>query len=86
MRLFDDHPERDKYLVFLDGKYMTGIVAADDEEGWVDVLDPSALAKFPFPPIKKDSDVPVMGEEISEWEEIPTTRKEGKVVFVKLPS
>jgi hypothetical protein len=79
MILTPDHPDAAITIVFLDDKPLKVYLAADDEEGWVDLPDLKAMVE--------DTVVDVVDEgKVEEWEEIPTARKYGKVEFRKLVS
>lgn len=88
MRIAEDYPDFDKTLVFLDGIYCRGVLAADDEEGWVDVMD---LQSLQFPDLPKNLksiegfDEPGEDRDVKEWEQMQVIHKTGKVVFKKLP-
>jgi len=68
-------------LVFLDGKWVRGALAADDEEGWVEVPDLAAMA-----PLEENMNNERKTGEIgvSEWEEIKVMRKTGLVTFKRI--
>ena len=86
MRLTQDHPDFDNTIVILDGRPCKCVLAADDEEGWVDVPD---LAAMTPQPVQLDEDKigfeeetePGKEREVSEWEKIPVLRRKGKVQF-----
>lgn len=85
MRIAEDYPDFAKTLVFLDGAYCHGVLAADDEEGWVEVMDFHSL-KFPdLPENLKDFDDPGQDRSVEEWKQMGVIYKTGKVVFKKLP-
>jgi hypothetical protein len=82
MRIDSTHPEYDSVLCFFDGKWCKYAVAADDEEGWVDVVDPQAMdSKDAIQDLNKAD--PTTGETIEEWSEIKLKRLFGKVEFKK---
>ena len=85
MKIVEDYPEFEKFLVFLDGTYCRGVLAADDEEGWVDVMDFQSLVFPPLPDSQEDFDKPGEEEKIEEWKQMNVIRKTGKVTFKKLP-
>lgn len=70
-------PEASKYLVFLDGKPLKSYVAANEEEGWVDVISPA--------PIDLTDSSSIKGEP-TPWEEIPVKRLQGQVKVVEVSS
>jgi hypothetical protein len=76
-----DHPDFDRTFIYLNNRWCRGVLAADDEEGWVEILDITAMS--PAPPIDKeiqnvDSSLP------TAWEHLRTKRKYGKVEFRQL--
>ena len=85
MRIAEDYPEFEKFLVFLDGAYCRGVLAADDEEGWVEVMDFQSLVFPTLPACLKDFDEPGEEGKVEEWKEMDVIRKTGKVTFKKLP-
>ena len=85
MRIAEDYPDFAKTLVFLDGTYCHGVLAADDEEGWVELMDLQSL-KFPgLPEDSKDFDEPGKDRDVEEWKQMGVIHKTGKVTFKKLP-
>lgn len=95
------HPDFEKTIVFLDDKVCVTAMAADDVEGWVEVVDLAAYA----PPIGtidetikpenidsmktytkeiEDTLAELDSQPMTEWEEVKTIRKYGKVEFKKI--
>lgn len=88
MRIDQSHPDFDKKIILLNGKFCRIALAADDVEGWVEMPDLAALA--PLPEDLKatenfDTDFAPGSEEVREWEEIKVLRKLGKVEIIDLP-
>ena len=81
MRLEHSDPQFENTLVFLDGKWCRGAVAADDVEGWVEIVDLASLA-----PLEKNEATVMCNpgdEAVTEWDCYQTKRKYGKVVQTK---
>jgi hypothetical protein len=85
MRIAEDYPDFAKILVFLDGTYCHGVLAADDEEGWVEMMDLRSLEFPSLPDNVKDFDDPEKDRNVEEWEQMKVIHKTGKVSFKKLP-
>jgi hypothetical protein len=79
MRLSPDHPDFETTLVFFNDKLCKVFIAADDEEGWIELPDIKAMS-----PLKTTEDSLEEESELQEWEEIPIIRKTGKVEFKNL--
>jgi len=89
MRITKRDLETGNYVVFFEDRPLRTVMAADDEEGWVEIPDLRSLA-----PINLKKNDPVArhpmdktGEvEFAEygWEEIPVLRKQGKVEIRKI--
>jgi len=60
MKIDKTDPKFEKTLVMVDGKWCKGAIAADDEEGWVDIIDLASMA--PLNLESKDSWVEGGGE------------------------
>ena len=78
MRIEPGHPEYDKYIVYLNGWIQKGAVAADDTEGWADVIDIKAMAEL---------DIATPGEVWEadpEFTDIKTKRLHGIVRLVRV--
>ena len=58
----------DFWDVYLDGALVKHAVAADTEQGWVDVMDMDVIGRHPF----------------SDFSRIPRKRKNGKIELVNL--
>lgn len=100
MRLIADSKEAETCVVLLNGKRVVGFVEADDQEGWVDVLDPKSIANLaqsapklvsisdddPDKEEKLEKFYTKLGEEASstEWEPISVKRLEGEVKIINL--
>jgi hypothetical protein len=70
------------YLVFLNGKRLVSFLAANEEEGWVDIPDIATMA-----PINKNAHIDFESETnwyVSPWEIVPTKRLQGQVVIKKI--
>ena len=80
MQITQDHPDFEKIIVFLDNKVCLTVVAASEEEGWVDILDIAAVA--PLDLSKEGASKPEDGEP-TPWLEFPVMRKYGKVEIKK---
>lgn len=79
MLLTHDNPLADNTLVYLDGKMMKSYVAANDEEGWIDIVDIASMA--PLDLTSQD----LQSEELpTPFETLKTKRKFGKVEFKRL--
>lgn len=72
------------YLVFLDNKWIRSAVAANEEEGWVDILDLANMAPLDIE-IREEHFNPDNDEIPEIREEFPTIRKFGRVVVKKKP-
>lgn len=89
MRLTQDHPNFANIAVLLNGRLCRSVLAADDEEGWVEVPDLAAMTPSPEEiegegfGFKNDSTAED-SMEVEPWEEIPTLRKTGKVEFISM--
>lgn len=83
MLLTKDSLEASKIAVFLDGKWVRAPLAANDEEGWVEIPDIAAMA--PIDLNNSNNATKPGDEEVSPWERIKTIKKYGKVEFKKLP-
>lgn len=89
MKISQDHPEFDKKVILLDGRVVLTALAADEEEGWVEIPDLFSLAPLPEDLESDegfDTDFAPGGEEVAEWEEIKTIKKFGKVEIISLPT
>lgn len=81
-------PKNDEVIIILDGKWCRGAVAANSDEGWVEILDPNS-----FPPIDLDEPAPEISGSIEEAEvedytpftELKTKKVYGKVEFIGRP-
>ena len=82
MRLTADHPDAETTLVFLNDKVCKAYIAADDEEGWVEVPDLAALA--PIDMSEEGASQPGEEVEVVEWEAVLVKRIVGEVRFQKL--
>jgi hypothetical protein len=86
MRINQQHPDFDKLLVFLDGKWIRAAIEADDAEGWVIIPDIASLAPLPAEQDDFDTDFAPGEETVDEWEEMKTIKKFGRVEFRHIPS
>ena len=100
MRLSAESKEAETCVVLLNGKRVVGFVEANDEEGWVDVLDPKSVASLaqsapklvsisdddPNKEEKLEKFYTKLGEEASStaWEPISVKRLKGKVSIINL--
>lgn len=95
MRITPEHPEYDHYIVYLDGWLRKNAIAADDEEGWVDIIDVRAATAIDLEelaelekmseeePDKIKEAAPVIFE-APQVTELPTKRLHGIVQLVKV--
>lgn len=81
MRLTINDPKNADYAVLLNNRPICA-VAADDQEGWVDIVDLAALA--PDIASLDESDEPGGADDTAEWAEVPIKRLTGDVVIKKL--
>jgi hypothetical protein len=93
MRICATDPEGPFYHVYLNGKHVPHAVAADDEEGWVDVIDAKAMApliqvdtqkiekdgKFIHAPVYANEASPDVQDDESTWTPIQTVRLKGEI-------
>jgi hypothetical protein len=73
MLITPEHPDLEKIVVFLNGRPLRSFNAANDEEGWVEVVDIKKMAPIDLYNNSIDSDSP------EPWEELPIKRVHGKV-------
>lgn len=85
MRINQQHPDFNKFLVLLDGRWLRLVLEADDEEGWVIIPDLKSMAPLPEDKDKYDADFASGEETINEWEELKTIKKYGRVEFRNIP-
>jgi len=90
MYIDSEHEEFDNIVILFNGKVINA-VAADDQDGWVDIVDLTKLAPLPdFDSIKQGKTEDHMfntpGEEVelAEWEELPLKRLFGEVKIVNV--
>ena len=73
--------QAESYTVWLNDRLIITAVAADEEEGWVEIIDPEAMAPLDL----SDNGVAAVGNETDEgWDTIPTKRLTGKVELRKI--
>lgn len=82
MYLSQDHPDFERAIVFLNGK-LCSVVAANEEEGWVDIIDIQSMA--PLDLTEQGAAKPGQEEDLNEWEELPLKRVHGKVSIKIIP-
>ena len=82
MKIDNSHPDFENTICLLNDKWIRAAIAADDVEGWVDILDLQAMA----PPIDNSSTIDPLatGEIIDNWTEVKLKRLYGKVEFRKV--
>lgn len=83
MRLTINDPNNDQYVVLLNNRPIR-VVAADDEEGWVDIVDIAAVATPVWDLDDDEMDQPNEETDTAEWEEVPLKRLHGKVEIRKI--
>ena len=81
MKIDINTPNCEEYVVYLNNRIILTAVAANDEEGWVDILDPLAMA----PLDTTNSEITAGDEDLNPWTQIPTKRKFGKVEIKYVP-
>ena len=80
-----DMPESENYLVFFNNKKIVYYISADDEEGWIEIVDINKMSPLENKtPEQWQNEGVNMENEIEGWETIPTIRKYGKVEFKSL--
>jgi hypothetical protein len=80
MQITQDHPDFTKVVVFLDNKVCFTVIAASEEEGWVDIVDIAAAAPLD---LSEDEAATIDDGEPTPWQEFPVKRKYGKVEIRK---
>ena len=85
MYIVANSSEGSQTAVFFNNKICRFVIAANDEEGWIEVVDTSNLnvidettGDIIESDTVKEDDLP------TQWERIPTKRLYGKVEFTKL--
>jgi hypothetical protein len=81
MQITQDHPDFDKTIIFLDNRVCPIAIAANEEEGWVDIMDITNMAPLD---LSKEKAATLDSSEPEVWTEIPTIRKYGKVEIKKV--
>lgn len=82
MRLTINDPNNDQYVVLLNNRVIRA-VAADDAEGWVDIVDVAAMAP-PAPTVGQCDPARTNDVATDQWEEIPLKRLVGEVTIRKI--
>ena len=88
MRVDCSHPEYDKYIVYLNGWIQKAAIAADNEEGWVEVVDIRAMAQLDLETECETETSESSGSiDFSMAEPIPVATKKlyGTVEIIKVP-
>lgn len=75
--------ETGKHLVLLNGRRIVDPIEANEEEGWVDIIDIAALAPVS---LEEDDAATVEDDDLSTtpWEQIPFKRLRGRVEIKQL--
>lgn len=80
MRITADHPKFNQTVILLNNKWCRGALAADDDEGWVEVVDISAMAPLD---LEEDASSALDDDEVA-FTELKTKKVYGTVEFKHL--
>lgn len=68
-------------IVYLNGRIIQTVMSANEEEGWVEIVDVAKMA----PLTTEEADLILDDGTLQEWDVVPTKRLYGEVKIISIP-